>query len=62
MSDKPDFWDGGKSNPWERILAISTAVGALGSLLAILIAVYLANGQIKEGRAAAEAQTEGDSR
>lgn len=56
MSDKPDFWDGGKSNLWERILAISTAVGALGSLVAILIAVYLANGQIKEGRATAEAQ------
>ena len=35
MSNKPDFWEGGKSNPWERVLAISTAVGALGSLLAI---------------------------
>ena len=56
MSDKPDFLEGGKSNLWERILAISTAVGALGSLVAILIAVYLANGQIKEGRATVEAQ------
>lgn len=56
MTDKPDFWEGGKSNVWERILAISTAVGALGSLVAILIAVVLANIQIKEGRATAEAQ------
>ena len=56
MSDKRDFLEGGKSNLWERILAISTAVGALGSLVAILIAVYLANGQIKEGRATVEAQ------
>src|SRR6185437_8216506 len=56
MTDKPDFWEGGKSNVWERILAISTAVAALGSLVAILIAVVLANIQIKEGRATAEAQ------
>ena len=56
MSDKPDFLEGRKANPWERILAISTAVGALGSLIAILIAVYVADGQIKEARASAEAQ------
>lgn len=56
MSGKDDFLEGRKANPWERILAISTAIGALGSLVAILIAVVLANGQIKEGRAALEAQ------
>jgi len=56
MSEKPDFLEGRKANPWERVLAISTALGALGSLIAILIAVILANGQIKEGRAALEAQ------
>jgi hypothetical protein len=56
MSGQDDFLEGRKANPWERILAISTAVGALGSLIAILIAVVLANVQIKEGRAGAEAQ------
>ena len=56
MSGKDDFLEGGKANLWERVLAISTAVGALGSLVAILIAVVLANVQIKEGRASAEAQ------
>jgi hypothetical protein len=56
MTKKPDFLEGGKPNLWERVLAISTAVGALGSLVAILIAVALANVQIKEGRASAEAQ------
>jgi hypothetical protein len=54
--DKDEFLEGRKANPWERTLAIATAVGALGSLLAILVAVYLADGQIKEGRASAEAQ------
>lgn len=56
MSGKDDFLEGRKANPWERILAISTAVAALGSLLAVLIAIVLANVQIKEGRASAEAQ------
>src|SRR5580658_8057998 len=56
MTDKRDFLEGRKANPWERVLAISTAVGALGSLIAILIAVVLANVQIKESRASAEAQ------
>lgn len=56
MSEKPDFLEGRKANPWERVLAISTAVGAVGALLAILVAVFLADGQIKEGRASAEAQ------
>jgi hypothetical protein len=56
MSGKHDFLEGRHANPWERILAISTAIGALGSLVAILIAIYVANGQIKEGRAALEAQ------
>jgi hypothetical protein len=56
MSDKPGFLEGRKANPWERILAISTAVGAVGSLIAILIALYVADGQIKEARASAEAQ------
>jgi len=56
MSGKDEFLEGRHANPWERILAISTAIAALGSLVAILIAVYLANGQIKEGRASLEAQ------
>lgn len=56
MSDKDDFLEGRKANPWERVLAISTAAGALGSLVAVLIAVVLANVQIKEARAALEAQ------
>lgn len=56
MSEKDDFLEGRKANPWERILAISTAVGALGALLAILVTVFLADGQIKEARASAEAQ------
>jgi hypothetical protein len=56
MSGKDDFLEGRKANPWERTLAIATAVGALGSLLAILVTVYLADGQIREGRASAEAQ------
>jgi hypothetical protein len=56
MSDKPDFLEGRKANPWERVLAISTAIGALGSLVAVLIAFILANVQIKETRAALEAQ------
>lgn len=56
MSGKDDFLEGGKANPWERILAISTAVAALGSLVAILIAVLLADVQIKEARASTEAQ------
>ena len=56
MSGNPDFLEGRKANPWERVLAISTALGAVGALLAILVTVYLANGQIKEGRATAEAQ------
>jgi len=55
MGDK-DFLEGRKANPWERVLAISTAVAAVGSLLAVLIAVYLANVQIKEARSAVEAQ------
>jgi len=56
MSGKDEFLEGRHANPWERILAISTAIAALGSLVAILLAVYLANGQIKEGRASLEAQ------
>jgi hypothetical protein len=56
MSGNPDFLEGRKANPWERILAISTAVCALGALLAILVTVFLANGQIKEGRATVAAQ------
>jgi len=56
MSGNDDFLEGRKANPWERVLAISTAVGAIGALLAILVTVFLANGQIKEGRASAEAQ------
>lgn len=56
MSGKDNFFEGHKANPWERILAISTAIGALGSLVAILIAIVVANVQIKEGRATAEAQ------
>ena len=56
MSENTDFLEGRKANPWERILAISTAVAALGSLAAVLIAVILANVQIKEARASAEAQ------
>jgi hypothetical protein len=56
MSGNPEFLEGRKANPWERILAISTAVCALGALLAILVTVFLANGQIKEGRASVEAQ------
>jgi len=56
MSENIDFLEGRKANPWERILAISTAVAALGSLAAVLIAVILANVQIKEARASAEAQ------
>ena len=56
MSSKDEFLEGGKGNPWERVLAISTAVAAVGTLLAILVTVFLADGQIKEGRRAAEAQ------
>jgi hypothetical protein len=56
MTDKRDFLEGRKANPWERVLAISTAVAALGSLVAVLIAVVIANVQIKESRASAEAQ------
>lgn len=56
MSDEREFLEGRKANVWERTLTIATAVAALGSLLAILVTVYLANGQIKEGRATAEAQ------
>jgi hypothetical protein len=56
MSGNPEFLEGRKASPWERILAISTAVCALGALLAILVTVFLANGQIKEGRASVEAQ------
>jgi len=56
MSERPDFLEGRKANPWERVLAISTALGALGALLAVLVAVVLADGQIKEARAGAEAQ------
>lgn len=56
MSGKDDFLEGRKANPWERFLAISTAAGALGALLAVLVAVVLADGQIKEGRASVEAQ------
>ena len=56
MSGKSDFLEGGKSTLWERILAISTAVAAIGTLLAILVTVILADGQIKEARRSAEAQ------
>ena len=56
MSGKDDFLEGRKANPWERILALSTALGAVGSLVAILAAFYLANVQIKEARAAVEQQ------
>src|SRR5579875_1541357 len=56
MSEEREFLEGRKANVWERTLAIATAVAALGSLLAILVTVYLADGQIKEGRATAEAQ------
>ena len=58
MSEKTDFLEGRKANPWERILAISTAVGAVGALVAILVTVFLADGQIKEARRSAEAQLE----
>lgn len=56
MSGKDEFLEGRHANPWERVLAISTAIGAVGSLVAILAAFYLANVQIKEARAAMEQQ------
>ena len=56
MSSKDEFLGDRKANLWERILAISTAVGALGAFLAILVTVFLADGQLREARRSEAAQ------
>ena len=56
MSGKDEVLGDRKANLWERILAISTAVGALGAFVAILVTVFLADGQLREARRSAAAQ------